>query len=106
MLDRRIAILSRHRAKDESRETIAAAQVFVVSLRVNRPRLRQNLFLVGAQLKTQSIDDVLGDLVLHCDDVFGRSIDAIASDDFPALCIQHLRVNAKEAADSEKARGY
>src|SRR5438067_13232104 len=105
MLDRRIAILSRHRAKDESRETIAAAQVFVVSLSVNGLRLRQNLLLVGAQLKTQSINDVLGDLVLHGDDVFGRSIDTIAPNDFPALRVQQLRVNAKAAADGEKAGG-
>src|SRR5438128_5040838 len=99
VFDGRVAILRRDGAKDEARKSIAATQIFFIGFSVDRRRLRQASLFVGTQLQTQPIDDAPGDFVLHRDDVIRRSIDAIAPNNFAALNLKKLRVNAKALAD-------
>src|SRR5205807_10362299 len=97
--DGRVAILRRNGAKDEPRKSIPAPQIFFISFSVDRRRLRQASLFVGTQLQTQAIDDALSDFVLHRDNVVRRSIDAIAPNNFAALHLEQLRVDAKTLAD-------
>ena len=102
MFDRRVTVVSRHGTKDKARKAIAPAQVFFISLCVNRCRLSQNFFFIRTQFQPQAIHDSFCNLVLHGDDVFGGSINAIAPDNFAALAIEQLRVNPKMSAHGEK----
>ena len=88
MLDGRVAIRRGDRAKDEARESIASAQVFVVSFGVDSCRLRQTGLFAGAELKSQSINDALCNFVLHRDDVMRRCVHAIAPDNFTAAHVE------------------
>src|SRR6266496_2743522 len=94
-----------HCAKDEAGKPIAATQKFLVSFSVYSCGLRQSRLLIWTQFQTQTIDDALRDLVLHSDNVVGRSIHSIAPDDLAALHIQQLGVDAEALADMDKACG-
>ena len=103
MFNRRVTIISRHTAKDKARKAITPAQVFFVSLGVYRRRLGQYFFFIRTQFQPQAIHDSFGDLVLHGDDIFCGSIDAIAPKNLAAFHVEQLRVHPKAPTHGEKA---
>ena len=103
MLDRFIDVLARHRLINELGQTGTATQIFFVSFGVGGFLLLEPILLVRSQLQTQTLANLLGNGVLHTDDVGGVGIDAIAPEQIAGLDIHQLGGHANAIAGAQKA---
>src|SRR5215470_4886860 len=92
------------RVIDERGQAVAAAQVLFRSGGVSGCLACQFVFLIRAQLETQTFDDALHDCVLHADDVARFRVDAFTPENLAGANIEELRSDAKPVAGPQESR--
>src|SRR5258705_373247 len=86
----RLDVLSSYSVIDIPSHSVATAEVLFVSLDVGGSMSRQVNSLVGAKLQVQSVNDALGDYVLHGDDVARIRVNSISPKNIPIRDIEKL----------------
>ena len=105
MIDRLVDVLARDRVIDIAPQAVAPAQILFVSFGVGRLLPLEPVLLIGSQLEAQAFANLLGNRVLHVDDIGGVGVDAITPKQVPGTHVNQLRGHSNAIARAQKTGG-